>query len=282
MKSIVFQELLHQGYRQTLDVDKVLFEDKADVQQLIIFQNSKFGRVMVLDGVVQTTENDEFIYHEMLVHVPVFAHGNVKKILIIGGGDGGILREALRHQSVESVTMVEIDGAVIEMCKTYFPNHSQGAFDSPRANIIIDDGCRYIENCTEKYDLIICDSTDPIGPGEVLFTSTFYQNCKNCLTEGGVMVTQNGVMYFQLDELKQTARFFKHLYRDQSFYKAAIPTYVGGDMAFGWGTDDISLRTVPLEVLQKRYVESQIQTKYYTPEIHVGAFALPKYVLDAL
>src|SRR5690606_22441496 len=128
-----------------------------------------------------------------------------------GGDDGGMLREALRHQNDESVTMVEIDGAVIEMCQTYFPKHSQGAFNNPRANIIIDDGYRHMENCQQKYDLIICDSTDPIGPGEVLFTSTFYENCKACLNEDGIMVTQNGVMYFQIDELKQTARYFKKL-----------------------------------------------------------------------
>jgi len=278
----VFHEVLHHGYQQSMQVDEILFEHKTEHQYLVIFKNPLFGNVMALDGIVQTTEKDEFVYHEMLVHVPVLAHGNVKNILIIGGGDGGMLREALAHKSVESVTLVEIDRAVIDMCEEYFPSHSKGAFDHPKANIIIQDGCEFVRNPPKKYDLIICDSTDPIGPGEVLFTSTFYKDCKAALNQGGIMLTQNGVMYFQLDEIKQTANRFKSLYKDIHFYRAAVPTYVGGDMAFGWGTDDESHRNCDLQTITERFKQSGIKTKYYNPAIHISAFAMPQYVIDAL
>lgn len=282
MKAIQFQETIHQSYRQTMDIERVLFEAKTDCQHLVIFENAQFGRVMTLDGVVQTTENDEYIYHEMLTHVPILAHGEVKKVLIIGGGDGGILRECLRHHTIEAVHMVEIDRQVIDMASEYFPNHSQGAFDHPKAKIIIDDGCRYVAECTEHYDVIICDSTDPIGPGEALFTESFYRDCKSCLTDGGVMVTQNGVLYFQLDELMQSARFFKQLYKAPTFYRAAIPTYVGGDMALGFASDDEQLSNVSIDELTRRFKASGLKTRFYNPAMHHGAFALPQYVCELL
>ena len=199
-----FIETLYKTYGQSFIVDEILFESKTDHQHLIIFNNEQFGRVMALDGVIQTTEKDEFIYHEMLTHVPLFAHGNAKRVLIIGGGDGGILREVLRHPEVEHVTMVEIDQAVVDMCKQYFPKHSDGAFDDPRVNLVIDDGVDFIVNNTELYDVIISDSTDPEGPGEVLFSSRFYKGCKESLTEGGILATQNGVSFMQIDEVKTT------------------------------------------------------------------------------
>ncbi len=280
--SQVFQETLHKGYGQSLEVQDVLFEHNTSHQHLMIFNNPVFGRVMTLDGVVQTTMADEFIYHEMLVHVPVFAHGDIKKVLIIGGGDGGMLREVLRHKTVELVTLVEIDQAVIDMCQRYFPMHSQGAFDDKRVNVVIDDGAKFIEQTTQKYDLIICDSTDPMGCAKVLFENPFYSACKEALNEKGIMVTQNGVMYFQLEQLQNTKQSFEKLYQDYTFYKAAVPTYVGGDMAFGWGSDEPNHRMQTLETLTKRFAESGIKTRYYTPKMHVGAFALPQYVIDAL
>ncbi|WP_119328603.1 polyamine aminopropyltransferase [Cysteiniphilum halobium] len=280
--SHIFQESLHKGYGQSLEVQDVLFEHNTSHQHLMIFNNPTFGRVMTLDGVVQTTTADEFIYHEMLVHVPMFAHGDINSVLIIGGGDGGILREVLRHKTVESVTLVEIDQAVIEMCQHYFPKHSQGAFDDKRVNIVIDDGAKFVKEITQKYDLIICDSTDPMGCSVVLFQKPFYTACKKALNDKGIMVTQNGVMYFQLEQLRNTKYSFEELYKDYSFYKAAVPTYVGGDMAFGWASDEPRYRIQTLESLTKRFDVSGIKTRYYTPKIHIGAFALPQYVIDAL
>ncbi|GAA4355228.1 polyamine aminopropyltransferase [Kangiella marina] len=277
-----FIETLYKTYGQSFIVDEILFESKTDHQHLIIFNNEQFGRVMALDGVIQTTEKDEFIYHEMLTHVPLFAHGNAKRVLIIGGGDGGILREVLRHPEVQHVTMVEIDQAVVDMCKQYFPKHSDGAFDDSRVNLVIDDGVDFIVNNSEKFDVIISDSTDPEGPGEVLFSSRFYQGCKNSLTEGGVLATQNGVSFMQIDEVKTTFNRFEGLFNDRWFYAAPVPTYIGGIMTLAWGTDNTALRQQSIEAIRERFTQSNIKTRYYTPELHVASFALPQYVVDVL
>lgn len=280
MKS--YLETLYPAWGQNFVVDKVLFEAKTDHQHLVIFENAQWGRVMALDGVIQTTQNDEFVYHEMLTHVPMFSHPNPKSVLIIGGGDGGILREVLKHKSVEQVTHVEIDGQVIEMCKEYFPNHSQGAFDDPRVEIVIADGVEFVNQTTKKYDVVISDSTDPIGPGEVLFTSRFYQGVKNCLNPGGVFVAQNGVSFLQTSEVTTTAQRLSPLFSKVTFYQASVPTYVGGIMTFAWGSNDLQPGLVAQDVLQARFKAAAIKTKYYNPAVHQGSFALPQYLLDLL
>jgi len=278
----VFTEKLYDGYGQSFEVEEVLFEQQTDSWHLIIFRNKEFGTVMALDGIIQTTERDEFVYHEMLTHVPLLAHGEAKRVLIIGGGDGGILREVAKHQSVEHITQVEIDQAVIDMCKEYLPGHSDGAFEDPRANIVIADGVEFVNETTEKFDVIISDCTDPVGPGEVLFSSRFYEGCKNCLNPGGVFVAQNGVVFMQVDEVVTTRRRLGPYFADQSFYTAAVPTYVGGVMTLAWGSDNNALRAVSLETLQQRFSDSGIKTRYYNPAVHYGCFALPQYVLEAL
>lgn len=277
-----YEETLYDAYTQVFSVEDIYYEHKTAHQHIIIFHNSKFGRVMALDGIIQTTERDEFIYHEMLTHVPILAHGNAKNVLIIGGGDGAMLRETLRHRSVNTVTMVEIDQAVVEMCREHLPMHSQGAFDDPRLDLVISDGARFVEESSERYDVIIVDSTDPIGPGESLFTEKFYSDCRQRLNHGGVIVTQNGVAFFQLEEAQGTAQAFRKLFRDWHFYTAAVPTYVGGVMAFGWGTDAPDLRQVPLETLKQRYASAGLDTRYYNPHIHIGSFALPQYMAAAI
>ncbi len=277
-----YQETLYDGYGQRFRMDKLLHEVRTEHQHLVIFENSRMGRVMALDGVIQTTEADEFIYHEMLTHVPILAHGAVKSVLIIGGGDGGMLREVSKHRDIERITMVEIDGTVVEMCKEFLPNHSKGAYDDPRLNLVIDDGMRFVATTEEKFDVIISDSTDPIGPGEVLFSENFYQACRRCLNDGGVLVTQNGTPFMQLGEVQTTAGRMDSLFADWHFYQAAVPTYIGGAMTFAWGATNAELRKLPLETLRQRYAGSGIVTRYYNPEIHVGAFALPQYVLHAV
>ena len=277
-----YNETLYDSYGQQFSVDKVYFENKTDHQHLIIFENAKFGRVMALDGIIQTTEADEFIYHEMLTHVPLMAHNDVKRVLIIGGGDGGMLREVCKHDSVEQITQVEIDAQVIDMCKQYLPGHSAGAYEDPRVNIIIDDGANFVRECKDRFDVIISDSTDPIEPGDVLFTSEFYANCKKCLTESGILVTQNGVAYMQMDEVTTTAKRLQPYFLDHSFYTAAVPTYIGGIMTFAWATDDTALRTTSTETITQRFETKNIKTRYYNPAIHVASFALPQYILDAL
>ena len=278
----VFTETLYDALGQTFRIDKVYFENKTEHQHLMIFHNAALGRVMVLDGVVQTTEKDEFVYHEMMAHVPLLAHGKAKQVLIVGGGDGGMLREVLKHRSVEQVTMVEIDSAVIEMAKEYLPNHSQGAFDDARANIIIADGMDFVRDTGQRFDVIISDSTDPIGPGEILFSDDFYAQCKRILNPGGIVVTQNGVAFFQLDEVRTTVSRLSHHFSDTTFYSAAVPTYYGGIMTFAWGCNDAAIRHVDVQTLQHRFKSSVINTRYYTPEIHQASFALPRYIVDAL
>jgi spermidine synthase len=277
-----FNETLYDSYGQEFRIDELLYEDKTDHQHLIIFHNATFGRVLVLDGIVQTTEKDEFIYHEMLTHVPILAHGSVRRVLIIGGGDGAMLREVTRHRQIEQVTLVEIDRQVIEMCRTYLPHHSQGAFDDPRVRIIFDDGLRFVENTEERFDVIISDSTDPIGPGGVLFKEKFYTCGKSCLSPGGVLVTQNGVPYMQLDEARTTARRLRRVFEDWTFFSAAVPTYIGGIMVFGWGTDNPSLRRTDPATLKARYDASGIETRYYNTEIHKASFALPQYLVEGI
>lgn len=282
MTKRLLTEALHSGYGQSFEVDEVLFEINTDHQHLVIFNNSQFGRIMALDGVIQTTERDEFVYHEMMAHVPMFAHGNAKKVLIIGGGDGGMLREVLRHPGVEQVTQVEIDQAVVDMCTKYLPNHSAGAYEHEKTKVVIADGVNYVNETDEKYDVIISDCTDPIGPGEVLFSSRFYEGCKRCLTEGGVFVAQNGVSFMQIEEVTTTAQRLKPYFSDRSFYSAAVPTYVGGIMTFAWATDNESLRALDVKTIRSRFEDAGFKTRFYTPELHQAAFALPQYVIDAI
>lgn len=277
-----FTESLYDAYGQRFAIDEVYFEHRTDHQHLMIFHNAKFGRVMALDGIIQTTERDEFYYHEMMAHVPLFAHGNAKRVLIIGGGDGGLLREVLKHRCVTHVTQVEIDASVVEMAKTWLPDHSKGAFDDPRFHLVIDDGAAFVANCQERFDVIMIDSTDPIGPGEVLFTQQFYGHCNRCLAEGGVMVNQNGVPFMQLDEVSRTAHAFRALFTDWHFYGVAVPTYIGGLMTLGWASQTPALRRQSLEALTRRFEDAAIETRYYTPAVHGGAFALPRFVEEAI
>jgi spermidine synthase len=277
-----FSETLYDSYGQAFRVDELLFEVKTGHQHLIIFHNAAFGRVLVLDGVVQTTEKDEFIYHEMMTHVPILAHGHTQRVLIVGGGDGGMLREVTRHKQITHITQVEIDRQVIDMCRRYLPNHSKGAYDDPRVTIVIDDGLKYVQHTDDTFDVIISDSTDPIGPGEALFQGDFYTACKRCLAPGGILVTQNGVPFMQLDEIETTARRLDRVFADWHFYSAAVPTYIGGIMTFGWGTDNTALRHTDLHVLKERFAAAGIETGYYTPEIHSASFALPQYILKAI
>jgi spermidine synthase len=278
----MWYETLHAGFGQYFTVDKELYRDKTAHQDLVIFENAAFGRVMALDGVVQTTERDEFIYHEMMTHVPILAHGAAKRVLIIGCGDGAMLREVSRHSSIEHITMVEIDAGVVSFCKQYLPNHSAGAYDDARLQLVIDDGVNFVNQTQEKFDVIISDCTDPIGPGESLFTSEFYAGCKNALNAGGIFVAQNGVCFLQQDEAVNSHRKLSHYFSDVSFYQAAIPTYYGGIMTFAWASDNPALRTLDSATLQSRFVAAGLNCRYYNPAIHTGSFALPQYLLNAL
>jgi spermidine synthase len=275
------EETLHRGFRARLKAERVLFDSKTEHQQLIIFETPDFGRVLMLDGVVQLSTGDEFVYHEMMAHVPLFAHGRAKRALIVGGGDGGVLREALKHPELDQVTLCELDRGVIDLCRQHFPQISAGAYDDPRTRIVIADGTKFVAETDERFDVIMIDSTDPIGPGAVLFTKEFYADCRRALAKGGVLVTQNGIPFLQSGELKQSVSFFRDLFKDAYAYLATTPSYFGGPMSYGWASDNPKLRQHKRGKIERRYAKAgSFPTRYWRPDVHVAAFALPTYVLE--
>ncbi len=268
-----------EGYAQRFEIERVVRRLRTDLQDLIIFESPHYGRVLALDGIVQTTERDEFAYHEMMVHVPLVGHGAAKEVLIIGGGDGGCLREALRHP-VDRVTMVEIDRTVVDLCREHMPSLSDGAFDDPRTDLIITDGLKFVAETERRFDVVIVDSTDPIGPGEVLFSEKFYGDCKRCLTPGGIVVTQNGVPTFQPEEVTASYRRLSTHFADVSFYLTVVPTYIGGFMTLGWASDNTALRQQTAADLTASFEKLGIAARYYSPAVHAGAFALPPFIAE--
>jgi spermidine synthase len=277
-----FCERLYDHWAQAFRVSRELYRSTGSLQEIRLFETPGFGRVLTLDGVVQVTTGDEFIYHEMLAHVPIYAHGRVRTACVVGGGDGGMLREILKHSGIETAVLVEIDGAVVEFCREYLPGISAGAFDDSRTEIVIADGLDYMRDTERKFDLIVIDSTDPIGPGGVLFTEAFYRDCGRCLTADGIVVNQNGVPFLQGEEITDTWARRRPHFADVGFYLAAVPTYAGGFMALGWASHSPRPRSESLETLQARVQADPVATRYYTPELHRAAFALPRFVLDLI
>ena len=274
-------ETLYPDWGQRFRVTRELARVKSAFQDIAILDTSSHGRIMLLDGVVQITEADEFVYQEMLAHVPLLAHGAAANVLIIGAGDGGVLRRVLAHRTTARAVMVEIDGEVIRLSKEHLPAIAGAAWTDPRAEVIVGDGIDYVKRAPDaSFDAIIVDSTDPIGVGEVLFTDEFYANCARILTARGLVVNQCGVPFMQADELRETsarrAKFFPHV----TAYVAAVPTYVGGFMTLGWAGKDPAMTTLGAPDLRARAEAAGIlgTTQYWTPEIHAGAFHLPPYI----
>jgi spermidine synthase len=280
-----FNETLYPDWGQRFRFVRQLARVKSPFQDIGIFETDSHGRMMTLDGIVQITERDEFVYQEMLTHVPMLAHGNAKKVLIIGAGDGGVLKHVLMHKGVERAVMAEIDGEVIRLSKEFLPGIGGDAWESPRAEVLVGDGIDYVKKAADaSFDVIIVDSTDPIGVGEVLFTDEFYQNAARILTAQGVIVNQCGVPFMQADELYETsvrrAQFFSHV----TAYVAAVPTYVGGYMTLGWAGKDPTLTALSPAVLAERAEAAGITglSQYWTPEIHAASFHLPPYIAKHL
>jgi spermidine synthase len=270
-----------EGFRMSYAVKRVIHETQTEHQHLVLFEHRTFGKMLMLDGATQVTSRDEFVYHEMMTHVPILAHGRARELLIVGGGDCGIAEEVLKHKSIKRVTQVEIDASVIAFAKKHFPEFTKPVFADRRFESVIDDGMKYVGETDRRFDIIIVDSTDPQGPGAVLFTKEFYARCKRCLNKGGILVTQNGVPFLQSGELAATVRHFGGLFKDASCYVAAIPTYVGGHMAMGFASDNASLRRTSETVIAARYRKAgRFQTKYWTPAVHRAAFALPRFIQE--
>ncbi|MBS7791318.1 polyamine aminopropyltransferase [Roseococcus sp. SDR] len=285
MTDVWVNETLYPDWGQRFLVKRELARVKSEFQDIMLFESTSHGRVMVLDGVIQITERDEFVYQEMLTHVPLLAHGAAKRVLIIGAGDGGVLRRVLQHQNVEKCVMVEIDGEVIRLCQEHMPDVAGDAWTNPRGQVIVGDGIDYVRQAEAgSFDVVIVDSTDPIGVGEVLFTDEFYHNASRLLSANGLIVNQCGVPFMQADELRETSLRRGKFFPDISAYVAAVPTYVGGFMTLGWSAKTQGLRSVPVEEIRRRAAAAGIlgTTRYWTPEIHVGAFNLPPYIAENL
>ncbi len=271
------------GLRMSYEVERVLHETQTEHQHLVLFEHKWFGKMLMLDGATQVTTRDEFIYHEMMTHVPILAHGEAREVLVVGGGDCGIAEEVLKHKSVERLTQVEIDASVVEFSREHFPEFTGPVLADPRFDLVIDDGMKFVAATDRRFDVIIVDSTDPQGPGAVLFTYDFYAGCRRCMTPRGIMVTQNGVPFLQPDELVSSVRHFGRLFADAACYVAAIPTYVGGHMAMGWAALDPLLRRADVDTIAARYAAAgRFPTRYWTPEVHRAAFALPRFIADAV
>lgn len=273
-----FNETLYQGFRQSHEVRKVLFEGRSKYQKVGVFESGRFGRILALDGVVQCTEGDEFVYHEMLTHLPILAHGKVESVLIIGGGDGGILEEVLKHKSVKRATMVEIDGEVIEVAKKYLPKICGKAFSDKRTNLIVGDGAAYVAETKNRYDLVIVDRPDPVGPATVLFSEGFYRNCRRVMKPGAILVAQNGVPHMQGPELTEAIKLFQKIWAESGSYLAVVPTYVCGFMSMTWASDRDITDVDPRQIFARFDRAKLPALRYYNPEIHFAAFALPNFV----
>ncbi len=274
-------ETLYPNWGQRFRVKRELARVQSEFQDIVIFESETHGRVMVLDGVIQITEADEFVYQEMLAHVPLLAHGSAQNVLVIGAGDGGVLRRVLLHDGVKHVVMVEIDGEVIRLAKEFLPRIAGDAWTDPRAEVIIGDGIDYVRRAPDAaFDIIIVDSTDPIGVGEVLFTDEFYRDCERILTARGIVVNQCGVPFMQAGELRDTSARRRDFFPYVTAYVAAVPTYVGGFMTLGWAAKDASLSATSVDLIRARAAAAGIlgKTDYWTPEIHVAAFHLPPFI----
>lgn len=268
-----FTEKQTERFGITAKIKRTLHTEKTDFQQLDVIETEEFGNMLVLDGMVMTTEKDEFVYHEMVAHVPLFTHPEPKHVLVVGGGDGGVIREVLKHPSVEKATLVEIDGKVIEYSKKYLPSIA-GALDDPRVDVQVDDGFMHIAKAENAYDVIMVDSTEPVGPAVKLFEKGFYEGISKALKEDGIFVAQTDNPWFHQELIKNVYRDVQDIFPITRLYTANIPTYPSGLWTFTIG----SKRHDPLAVEESRFHE--IDTKYYTKELHKAAFVLPKFVAD--
>jgi spermidine synthase len=271
---------INENIRIGLFVKKKLFSKKTPFQKIDIFDSTACGKILVIDGLIQVTQADEFIYHEMISHLPLLAHPDPKKILIIGGGDGGVLREILKHP-VDEVIMVEIDEAVIDACKKIIPEISQDAFKNRRAKIVIGDGFEFLKKNSDLFDLIVVDSCDPHGPAKKLFDQKFYQNVRASLREDGIAIYQSGLAFSQ-EEVKRVFRINCGVFPVVEIFLAAIPSYGSGPFTFTIASKNYVPSKVNSDELQKKIGRIGLKTRYYNPYIHQASFVLPNFIKEYL
>ena len=277
-------ENLHAHWAQRLEVKgEMLADEQTDFQHVQIFDNAHFGRVMLLDGIVQITQRDEATYSEMLTHPAILELGSVRRVMIVGGGDGAIAEEVLKHPSIEHVDLVDIDGRVVELCRELFANVHNGAFDDARLCLRIEDAFEFLKGKEGEYDLIIADRPDPVGPAEILFETKFYTLIEGALRAGGIACFQTGVPMLQPEELKKTAKQLASVFDETGTYLTVTPTYVGGHMALTYGAKGARLGDgAQRKDVQARFNALSLNTSYYTPDVHFAAFALPHFVSKLL
>ncbi len=274
-------ETLHPGYYQSFDIQSVLVEEKTKFQDLMIFESAAHGRVLVLDDIIQLTELDEFTYSEMLAHLPIVALDGIENAMIVGGGDGAVAEEILKHSSVKHVDLVDIDDKVIEHSKTHLPKVHNGAFDDPRLSVHAVDAFEFLAapEAAGRYDLIIADRPDPVGPAEILFGETFYSRLRDAMTPRGVAVFQTGVPIYQGAEFTEAWQLLASLFPQVGSYVTVTPTYIGGHMSLMWASKETDLAApIDLSVLEDRFSHAGIETGYYSPAMHQAAFALPPFI----
>lgn len=266
------KEVMWPGQRFCIEVEEVLLNGKSEFQDILIFQSKTYGVVFILDGVIQVTERDEFSYQEMITHLPLFAHRNPKKVLIIGAGDGGVLREVCKHPGVETIHMCEIDRGVVDVCKHFYADCTATNFNDSRLTLMFDDAARYLreEGASQKYDAIIVDSSDPVGPAETLFESEFFTSLNNALAPGGVVCTQGECMWLHLDLIKSIMDRCKAIFPSVKYGYTTIPTYPSGQIGFIISSNDATL-----DVSAPKRDTNDMDLKYYTNELHSAAFTLP-------
>ena len=275
-----FTEKHTKNVRFSIKIEKQLYSGQSEFQRIDVLQSAEFGRILVLDGYLMLTEKDEFIYHEMMTHLPVAVNPSIKNVLIIGAGDGGVVRELTRYETIERIDMVEIDKQVVDVCKEYMPQ-TACKLDDPRVEIHYKDGVKFVRAKQNEYDLIIIDSTDPFGPGEGLFTKEFYGSCHNALKDGGIMVNQHESTFYAeyARSMRKVHKIISGLFPVAKVYQAHIPTYPSGHWLFGFA----SKKYDPISDLNaKKWNGLNIKTRYYNTEVHKGCFALPNYVKDKL
>jgi spermidine synthase len=266
--------------RFSIKVKQHLYTGKSEFQDVDVFESEEFGKFLTLDGLMMVTEKDEFIYHDMITHVAMATNPNIKKVLVIGGGDGGTVRELTRYSHIEKIDMVEIDKLVVDVSREYLPI-TASKLDDPRVSLYFEDGIHFVADTKEIYDLILVDSTDPIGPGEGLFTTEFYQNCFNILSDNGILVNQSESPYYDQfsHEMKRAHKKIKNIFPISKVYQFHMPTYPSGHWLFGFASKKLDpIKDVDFD----KWNALGIKTKYYNPQLHVGCFALPSYVQEML
>lgn len=274
-----FTENHSKNVRFSIKVDEQLYHGKSEFQQIDVFKSFEFGRFLTLDGLMMLTEKDEFIYHEMITHVAMATNPDIKNVLVIGAGDGGTVRELTKYPTIEHIDMVEIDEEVVKACKEYLPQ-TACKLDDPRVHLYYEDGLKFIRTKTDRYNLIIVDSTDPFGPGEGLFTSEFYGNCYNALTYDGILINQHESPYYAEDacSMQRAHRRIKEFFPVCKVYQVHIPTYPSGHWLFGFASKKFD----PVTADVSAWNELGIRTRYYNTELHKGCFMLPNYVKELL